>query len=476
MSEFNTSENFQNPLSYSTIRNLLTQFKKSSGKSGSEFNKFETPGQFYFKILFYFNNINDSNAFTSNLLGCDWLTDELSDYETYGTSKDSQRKIRNSAYNYLKINDENERAEKLKKFIYLLSDINSQSPWYWSSISGLDTAIERKSITDKDFKIEEERKQLSIKCLPDAYDQRIGTLLDLYRDICYSYTLKKEILPANLRKFDMGIYIFNTPIKELHGKAYDSELAPVETEARISSQHNDYNLTYKTSSKYFEFHNCEIDYNSSKSAYGELSNVEGNQLEYTINISYDDCYENRFNEFLMRDMGDFIQTDLIELSNINIESISQEYDKTIGHETQLKNRLNNSPTFAGRILGHIQSKIETPLKSLYLGNLYTLSLSNLKDQAKDLLSGNIFGTYDAVMDYVEHINGKKPSDETLIGKKLWESVENQTETPSGNMYEYKMTPQNSMLSFTRTRFEGYDSVDLFRKQQQSQLKSLRNNI
>lgn len=279
----------------------------------------------------------------------------------------------------MKINDENERAEKLKKFIYLLSDINSQSPWYWSSISGLDTAIERKSITDKDFKIEEERKQLSIKCLPDAYDQRIGTLLDLYRDICYSYTLKKEILPANLRKFDMGIYIFNTPIKELHGKAYDSELAPVETEARISSQHNDYNLTYKTSSKYFEFHNCEIDYNSSKSAYGELSNVEGNQLEYTINISYDDCYENRFNEFLMRDMGDFIQTDLIELSNINVESISQEYDKTIGHETQLKNRLNNSPTFAGRILGHVQSKIETPLKSLYLGNLYTLSLSNLKD-------------------------------------------------------------------------------------------------
>ena len=183
----------------------------------------------------------------------------------------------------MKINDENERAEKLKKFIYLLSDINSQSPWYWSSISGLDAAIERKSITDKDFKIEEERKQLSIKCLPDAYDQRIGTLLDLYRDICYSYTLKKEILPANLRKFDMGIYIFNTPIKELHGKAYDSELAPIKTEARISSQHNDYNLTYKTSSKYFEFHNCEIDYNSSKTAWGEFTN-EGGKFTFFARI------------------------------------------------------------------------------------------------------------------------------------------------------------------------------------------------
>lgn len=44
------------------------------------------------------------------------------------------------------------------------------------------------------------------------------------------------------------------------------------------------------------------------------------------------------------------------------------------------------------------------------------------------------------------------------------------------MYEREITPQNSTLSFTRTRFEGYDSIDLLKKQQQSQSKSLRNNI
>jgi hypothetical protein len=75
----------------------------------------------------------------------------------------------------------------------------------------LDTALERKIITETDFKLED-RKSIVIKCLPDAYDNRIGTLLDLYRSICYSYTNKKEIVPANLRKFDMGIYIFNTPM------------------------------------------------------------------------------------------------------------------------------------------------------------------------------------------------------------------------------------------------------------------------
>ena len=44
------------------------------------------------------------------------------------------------------------------------------------------------------------------------------------------------------------------------------------------------------------------------------------------------------------------------------------------------------------------------------------------------------------------------------------------------MYERKITPQNSTLNFTRKRFEGYDSIDLLKKQQQSQSKSLRNNI
>ena len=64
--------NYTDPLSYSTIKNLIGQFRRSNGTEGSDFNKFETPGHYYFKILFYFNNPSQDD-FTSNLLSCDWI-------------------------------------------------------------------------------------------------------------------------------------------------------------------------------------------------------------------------------------------------------------------------------------------------------------------------------------------------------------------------------------------------------------------
>lgn len=98
--------NYTDPLSYSTIKNLIGQFRRSNGAEGSDFNKFETPGQYYFKILFYFNN-SGQDAFSSNLLGCDWITENV-----YNTNE-SHPQI-NSAYNYLVMNNELERAKKLQ--------------------------------------------------------------------------------------------------------------------------------------------------------------------------------------------------------------------------------------------------------------------------------------------------------------------------------------------------------------------------
>ena len=109
-----------------------------------------------------------------------------------------------------------ERAELLVEFVNLLSNINSESPWYFDEISGLEAALERKSLTERDFKFEEQRQKISIKCKPDSFDDRIATLLDLYRSITYSWALKREVIPSNLRKFDMGIYIFSDPIIPIH--------------------------------------------------------------------------------------------------------------------------------------------------------------------------------------------------------------------------------------------------------------------
>lgn len=105
------------------------------------------------------------------------------------------------------MNDDKIRAGYVVDFVQLLSNINSTSPWYFQSIKGLDAALQR-NIYNEEFQVTAQREKITIECLEDAYDQRIGTLLDLYRAIVWSWETKRETLPINLRKFDMTVILF----------------------------------------------------------------------------------------------------------------------------------------------------------------------------------------------------------------------------------------------------------------------------
>lgn len=292
-----------NNFSYADIIIDRQKFRRAGTKGGGDFNFFDNPTSKFFKIFFYFEN-GDADGYTgledsSGLLSPTWLIDKkILDTNAY---------MYNSAYTYLMLNDEVQRALLLKKFVELLSNISSESPWYFNSIEGLDAALERKVATERDFKFEEQRQKISIKCLPDSYDDRIGTLLDLYRSIVWSWAHKREVLPANLRKFDMGILIFNDPTIPFHHYTDNGEKY-----ADISVNSN-----YRPSYKYIELHNCEIDYNSSKAGVTGLNNSTGIIPEYTIDIFFDDLYEYRYNEFSMRSMGDMLTIDHLLYSAFN---------------------------------------------------------------------------------------------------------------------------------------------------------------
>ena len=261
-------------------------------------NRFDTPNALFYKLVFYFSD-------ESGLLGLDGING-FNDDVTKGLDGIDVKKdrIKNTAYNFLLLNDELERAEMLKNFIILLSEINSKSPWYFQEISGIDTALERKIFSEGELKIEDKPGQITIKCLNDAYDDRIGTLLDLYRACCFSYQNKKEIVPRNLRKFNMGILLFSAPIRGKGGKSGDSN-----NRIKIPS-FGERNL-YIPSTKLIEFRNCEFDYNSSKSPFGTLNTSEAPfSPEYTITINFDDCYESRYNEIMQEIITDFINIDI----------------------------------------------------------------------------------------------------------------------------------------------------------------------
>lgn len=273
-------------------------------------NRFDSPAALYYKIVFYFsdengllgiNNVTVNNTDKSVKAAVNVTAPFKGGEENQSSAKNNV--FRNTAYNYLLLNDEIERAEYLKRFLILLSDISADSPWYFQEIGGLDTALERKVFSEGELKIEDKPRQITIKCLNDSYDNRIGTLLDLYRAACFSYQNKKEIVPANLRKFNMGILVFNAPIRGKGGKSGDPNNMILIPDSQVNF--------YIPSCKLIELRNCEFDYNSARSAFGTLNTTQDAfEPQYTITINFDDCYESRYNEIAQMVVTDFINIDI----------------------------------------------------------------------------------------------------------------------------------------------------------------------
>lgn len=320
--------------------------------------------------------------------------------------KDITSTLKNTAFNYLLLNAEYERAHLLGNFITLLSEINSSSPWYFQEITGLDTALERKMFSEGELKIEDKPRQIAIKCLHDAYDNRIGTLLDLYRSACFSYTEKKEVVPANLRKFNMGVLVFNAPIRGKGGKSGIKENMII-----IPDENTDY---YIPSAKLIELRNCEIDYNSSKSAWGTLNtSTDPFSPEYTITINFDDCYESRYNEIMGSVVTDFINADFNSIQNvktINDNSALGNNSKTpLGKQEIEKDYWTNSDYEKGGIDLYSEKmdynsntsniNIDLNVGTSMAANVLTSQWNNLKDWGKDLIQVPKIKKDDNIHDY-----------------------------------------------------------------------------
>lgn len=442
-------------LSYSHILKDIQNFKQSGTSHGHDFNIYDTPSQKYFKLLFYFGSAPELYAtdYSSGLLAPTWELFKATDLTPEGNAAETNIDFYNynSAWAYLKMNNEEERAEKLEHFVTLLSDINTYSPWYFSAVGGLAEALERKPTEDGKMEFQEGKK-LSINCIPDAFDNRITTLLDLYRDITWSWVHKREVIPANLRKFDMAVYIFEAPNRYWHR---DTDV--------ISSENNKFNLSYKM----IEFHDCEFCYNSIKSGWGEVNNENGFDPKYVIDISYSDCYEISYNDIMMRKIGDVILTDLLNNANesqyeskaqVNsyeqqteltnrmkpvFEELSEEEKQNKKTKTYYFGNINErqgkiaspdivmmdkqfdyKPGFlenaVGQVAGHFIKDVKSLFTKAILGNIHTYSLTQIGSQLSEAAKGNLIKAGMTVAQYVKQAQQRKDMETPKI--------------PDGNIY------------------------------------------
>ena len=168
-----------------------TRFSDASKNAFTKTNLFYAKGPWLgiqdptvlgFKLFFYFDNVE------SPLL--------------FGLKRDINDPPLNSAAHFLKSIGDTQRLFYLEKFIYLLSGINTQCPWYFQSLNGLKDAW-KQDITQPLLK----DKKLEIECY-DSIDLRVTAMMDLYRKACFDWKYRREVIPENLRRFKMDVYLY----------------------------------------------------------------------------------------------------------------------------------------------------------------------------------------------------------------------------------------------------------------------------
>jgi len=236
-------------------------------------NFFGEPGYFYYRIFFNFNT--EHGLFGGIMNSSDMTATHNGAFKYLSILNSTQR------YDSLLIT---QRMKSLERFTRTLSYISTNAPWFFKAVKGLDKAT---NPILGDFSKE---KSIEIECNVDAIDMRLSNLMDLYKFAVYDDMFKREVLPENMRQFDMAIMIFPSPINKLHMPIADIN----KTVPFASTQEGNF-----MSFKLFEFIDCEIDPQTiGVMVPGDINNEEPFQLgKGSIKINYRQCYQHTSNEF-----------------------------------------------------------------------------------------------------------------------------------------------------------------------------------
>lgn len=149
------------------------------------------PGWFYFKIFFDFQ---DPKGLFGGI-----MTDDTPDT--------CALRYLFTVRNYYKSLNIQDRMLALARFTYTLSYISAICPWFFIGINGAN------KLGELNLRELGKRKSIDLICNGESVDMRLNNLLDMYRYACYDDIYFREIIPENLRKFNMSIVIMNAPIK-----------------------------------------------------------------------------------------------------------------------------------------------------------------------------------------------------------------------------------------------------------------------
>lgn len=283
-----------------------------------------------------------------------------------------------SAHYYLNKVGEKTRVKYLEAFSDIIRDINLNMPWYWQSISGLENVWKFKDMKEP-YKGGDDSK-ITISTL-ESIDLKIVQLVELYRRIVYDLNYRREILPYNLRKFTLWIWVQEirkfqldySLLSKAQGIAgafgYNSDTLDKLTgfvdknvidTAKVVNENSAWML--------FQLDQCEIVTDESNPFLATLSFAEPSPASNSLVISY---------ENVKYDFGPNLGTDLAARLNVLDEEGETFKDR-------MKAKIQETASNAARnVVGQIENIAENAVTGFimnkYLGNVHGFSLSGAID-------------------------------------------------------------------------------------------------
>jgi hypothetical protein len=349
----------------------------------SNYGKYNDPTYLGFVLMFNDNDVNKSPLLV----------------------RDDNGEQIGSALNYLKSIGDSQRFEYLKAFQKLLFDTNYWMPWFWQTIGGVDTIWDYKNLKDPykggDSSI------LTIDTL-ESVDMRVTAMMDLYRRSCFDYNNRREILPDNLRMFEVTIFIqeirniqvdygtIGNALNTVNSLANSTGLPglsplPFETPSQKAAREtasitNEFGANLMFTLKY-----CEFDTDKSSGVYSTFSNAVPTEMAQQLVIHYQNVDESYLNPTIINAPPGYDPSGHYFPEYAKLPDPSSTGANNIG---SLINGLKNDPDFVANMassLGKNLADAAIGSAANAIDGLAAAGLNSIQGKLSRLLLGNVYG-------------------------------------------------------------------------------------
>jgi hypothetical protein len=179
-------------------------------------------------------------------------------------------------------------AGDLQSFSNILFKINKEMPWFWDKLTGLETA---RLVNPEEPFHGAEKPKIEIECLEENIELTATKLMALYRSFVWDEKRKVRILPTNLCRFNLDVYV--TEVRSFQSAPESALLGSPRGSDLFKNMSNQDTATYTANSSFgagftqegfdnptpsqtkpffrVRLYDCEFDLNSGQEIFADLS-------------------------------------------------------------------------------------------------------------------------------------------------------------------------------------------------------------